>query len=113
MDTEELKKECRNQFEIFLDAYVEGFELDRKYLESQFQFFPDPIGKFIYPYIFNIYNYAEELSPDDESIEDWQLIQVKESMGEQLSLMNKKFTDYMFHVLSTKTILNAIGISDE
>lgn len=115
MDTEELKEQCREKFEEYIDLYYEGFRrtFTKEYLRKQLNFFPDPIGKFIFPCFANIHNYAEQEFADVEEFEDWQKEKFKDYIDQQMRIMNEKVTDYMMHILTLKMYLNFWEISDE
>ena len=119
----DIEKECIERFEDFIDAYYEGFQktLTKEYLRDQFKHFNDAPGKFIYPYLYDVYSYPERKFPDEfedgqpngEPMEDWQRKTIEAYVKEKMSEMTKNFTDYMMHILVLKTYLNALGVNDE
>jgi len=98
-----------------INIYAEEFkgQFSKEYLRKQFDFFPDAIGKFIFPCFTNINYYVEKVLPDDGELEDWQRQKFKVYIDKQIRKMNIKLTDYMFHILVLKTFLNHLEISDE
>jgi hypothetical protein len=118
MDTEELKKQSKENFDNFIDMYVEGLggRLSRQYLLGQFKHFNDPVGKFIYPYLYDVYGFPEREFPDaaeDESLEDWQMAQVLQYSKDKMSECVQNFAKYMDHCLTLKIYLNYLEVSDD
>lgn len=123
MDTEELKKQSKENFDNFIDMYVEGLggRLSRQYLLDQFKYFNDAPGRFIYPYLHNVYSYPERRFPDEfedgqpngEPLEDWQRKVIGVYIKEKMSEMIQNFAEYMDHCLTLKIYLNYLEVSDD
>jgi hypothetical protein len=118
MTIDELKLESEKKFKEFVDMYVDAFagRFPEGYVRGQFEWFNDPAGRFIYPYLFDIYSFPARRFPDDEdgqSLEDWQLEIIKSHTKEKTSEMVHSFADYMWHILVIKVILTVLEISDE
>lgn len=118
MDIEDIKKESVDRFNEFVNMYTEQFEgkLSKQYFYRQFKHFNDPVGLFIYPYLYDIYSFPAREYPDNadgESLEPWQRQVCESYIREKTSEMVQNFGDYMWHVLVTKAILTALEIDDD
>jgi hypothetical protein len=118
MDIEELKTEGLKYFNSFIDTYYEGLEkrFSKKYLRDQFRHFNDAPGKFIYPYLFDVYNFIErefpEICGNDLPMEDWQKVKFEAYIKEKMSEMIQNFASYMDHCLTLKIYLNFLEVSN-
>ncbi len=117
MDTEELKEQAEKLFETYINMYFEGLKkrFSKEWLRSQFKIFPDPIGKFAYCYLFDVYDFPDRKFQDveeGESLEDWQMAQAKQYAKDKMSECVNNFAAYMGHCLVINIYLDLLGIDE-